>query len=151
MRYSIVICLAAAATAACSNPASNNAAAANGGANAAAPAPAPAPEPAPVANTVASNNVAAAAPAATYVARGFEPGWVLTITGGQRVYQSQNGPNLTVPAPAPTTITNGFEFDVPGQLTARFTNGSCTEASGQVDPYTVQVTVAGQTLNGCGL
>jgi len=149
MRYSIAICLAAAAVAACSNPASNNAVA-NGAANTAAPAPDPAPPPA--ANTVAGNNMAtpAPAPAANHIARGFEPGWVLTVAGGQLSYQSQNGPNFTITAPAQVAVGAGFKFDVPGQITAVFTPGSCEEASGQVDPYTVQVNVAGQTLDGCG-
>jgi uncharacterized membrane protein len=152
MRNSIVICLAAMAVAACSDPASNNAVAANASSNAsngAAPAT-PANGAGTYGNATAPANSSGASSASSYTARGFEPGWALTIAGGQMLYQSQNGPNLTVPAPAPTTINNGFEF-VTNQLTARFTNGSCTEASGQVDPYTVQVIVAGQTLDGCGL
>ncbi len=157
MRYSIAICLAAAAAAACTNSASNNAADANASSNGSNSAALAAPANGTATNAAATNaaatapaNSSAASSAASYTARGFEPGWALSIAGGQMVYQSQNGPNLTVPAPTPTPITNGFEF-VTSQLTARFTNGSCTEASGQVDPYTVQVTVAGQTLNGCGL
>lgn len=152
MRYPIVICLAAAAAAGCTNSTSNNAADANASSNGSYGAAPATPANGTAANTAATApaNYSAASSAASYTARGFEPGWALSIAGGQLVYQSQNGPNLTVPAPAPTPITNGFEF-VTSQLTARFTNGSCTEASGQVDPYTVQVTVAGQTLNGCGL
>lgn len=148
MRYSIAICLAAAAVAACSNPAGNNVADANAASNNAT-APAPAPAPAPALNTVAGNNMSAAAPAAAYTANGFEPGWALSIAGGQMVYQSQNGPNLTVPAPVPTAQSNGLTYTT-SQLTVVITHTPCQGVNEHNYADTVQVTVAGQTLNGCG-
>jgi uncharacterized membrane protein len=150
MRYSIAICLAAAAVASCSNPSGNNAADANAASNTAA-APPPAPAPAPAANAAAGNNVVSAAPAAAapYTANGFEPGWALSIAGGQMVYQSQNGPNLTVPAPVPTTQSNGLTYTTL-QLTVVITHTPCQGVNEHNYADTVQVTVAGQTLNGCG-
>ncbi|HVQ08314.1 MAG TPA: hypothetical protein VMS43_07750 [Allosphingosinicella sp.] len=138
-----------ASVAACSNPGGNNGVAANEAGNAAAANPAPAPAPPPAANTVAGNNMAAAAPAAAYTANGFEPGWALSIAGGQMVYQSQNGPNLTVPAPAPQTVNNGLKY-VTSQLTVTIIHTPCQGVNEHNYADTVQVDVAGQTLNGCG-
>jgi heat shock protein HslJ len=151
MRNSIFVCLAAAAATACSNPSGNNAADANAASgNAAAPTAAPAPTPA--ANAVAANNVASAAPAAAapYTASGFEPGWSLSIAGGQMVYQSQNGPNLTVPAPSPQTQPNGDITYITSQLTVTITRSPCQGANEHNYADTVLVSVAGQSLNGCG-
>lgn len=145
MRSPIAICLAAAAVAACSNPGGNNIADANAASNNAA-APTAAPAPAPAANAVTGNNVAAAAP---YAASGFEPGWSLSIAGGQMVYQSQNGPNLTAPAPTPTTQSNGLTYTT-SQLTVVITHTPCQGVNEHNYADTVQVIVAGQTLNGCG-
>lgn len=154
MRYSI--CLAAAAVAACSNPASNNSAANT--ANAANPANAATPSPAakganaaaPAANSAAP--AAPAAPSTIYLARGTEPFWLLRIESGQMRYEPADGAPVTVTAPPQAPITGGFQYSVPGTLTARFTLAPCVEASGDSVPYTVQVFVGSSTtpLDGCG-
>ncbi|HEV7660727.1 MAG TPA: hypothetical protein VGO55_12885 [Allosphingosinicella sp.] len=146
MRVSIAICLAAAAIASCSKPAGNNVADANAASSTAA-------APAPAANAAAGNNAVSVAPAgaaAPYTASGSEPGWSLSIAGGQMVYQSQNGPNLTVPAPVPTTQPNGDITYITPQLTVTITHAPCQGANEHNYADTVLVNVAGQSLNGCG-
>lgn len=156
MRNHIAICLAA-AVAACSGPADNNAAQGNdanatasnatgnaAAANAATPSAAPA-----ASNAMIGNTSAVGASTPPYAANGSEPGWTLNIGAGQMVYESQNGPNLTVPTPAPQTITNGLKY-VTTQLTVTITHTPCQGANEHNYADTVQVDVAGQTLNGCG-
>lgn len=175
MRNRIAICLAATA-AACSGTANNNAADGNGAnaaaANTAAPEPAgnnaaetesaeadtaaaeSAEANAAWANATAGNEVQEAVrdrppPAnASYNASGTEPFWTLTIANGMMNYQYPGG-GAGGMAPEPTPVPNGFEFRTP-QLTARFTERPCTEASGQTIRYTVRVTAQGRTVNGCG-
>lgn len=146
MRYSIG--LLAVLVAACTSQGGNNTA--GNGTNAAAPAPpVNTTSPANAVNPANTANTANTAPAAQYHATGTEPFWSLAIAGGQMVYTPADGTGQTVPAPPSSPIANGFEFATP-TLTARFTNVPCAEASGNNAPYTVQVVVGGQTLNGCG-
>jgi uncharacterized membrane protein len=148
MRYSIGL-LAVLAAACTSQSGNNNAGNIRNGTNAAVPVP-------PVntaaeandANMVGSNGAGTAA-TAMFQASGTEPFWLFTISNGQMLYSPADGTPHSVPAPPSTVIANGFEFATP-TLTARFTNVPCTEASGDVVPYTVQVIVGGQTLHGCG-
>lgn len=150
MRYSIAICLAAAAVAACSNPASNNAAAANGtSGNATVTVPAPDNFNDDDAGDVANLGENAGAGAVTiYSAGGSQPDWALNISRGVIAYSSQGGPVLTVPAPAPQSIPNGLRY-VTAQLTVTITHRPC-RLDDQSLSDTVQVVVAGRTLNGCG-
>lgn len=145
MRYSVGIM--AILVAACTSQGGNNVAGnATNAANAAAPAP-----PANTSGNANGANMAnSAAPAAAqYTARGTEPFWSLAIANGQMVYTPADGTGVTEPTPASTPIANGFEFAT-ANLTARFTNVPCEEVSGNTAPYTVQVIVGTQTLNGCG-
>lgn len=146
MRYSIG--LLAVFVAACTGQAGNNVAG-NGAGNAATGANMATPPPANTASPGNGTNTAGPAASAQYQASGTEPFWSLAIAGGQMVYTPADGTGQTVPAPPSTPIANGFEFATP-TLTARFTSVPCSEASGNTAPYTVQVVVGGQTLNGCG-
>ena len=147
MRFSATILAVLAA--ACTGQSGNNAAGnATNGTNAAIPAPAPAP------NTSSEANSAGTPPSvydasAQHTARGTEPFWSLTIANGQMTYTPADGTGVSEPTPSSSPITNGFEFAT-ANLTVRFTNTPCEEASGSTAPYTVQVLVGTQTLNGCG-
>lgn len=45
-----------------------------------------------------------------YSALGTEPFWSVSIENGRMTYESLNGPNFSVAAPAPTQIYNGRAF-----------------------------------------
>lgn len=151
MRDIIAITLAAAAVTACSSPANNNAADANG-ASGNTTVTAPAPDNADDdAGDVANLGVNAGAGAGTvtiYSAGGSRPDWALNISRGVIAYSSQGGPVLTVPAPAPQSIPGGLRYATP-QLTVTITHRPC-RLDDQSLSDTVQVVVAGRTLNGCG-
>lgn len=159
MRNPIAICLAAVAAAACSSPANNNAAESNGANAAAASTSTPAPvanaaAPMPGAGNEAGNNQPAGPMGtqpnrtANYRASGTEPFWSLDISNGEMTYTTPGGV-VGADTPEPRPLRNGFEFRT-ALLTARFAERPCTEASGQVVPYTVRVTAEGRTANGCG-
>jgi len=143
------------AAAACSYSADNNAAAND--ANAAS-----ANEAAPVAeengaagtsNAAApADNAAAPAPAAApYRASGTEPFWSLTLTDAQMVYDSADGPDVTVATPAPQSTRAGPMYVTP-QMTVRINQFQrCTEASGEEVHDTVTVTIGTQSVTGCGV
>ena len=85
-----------------------------------------------------------------YRAIGTEPFWSVTIDNGQMVYDSPDGPKLTVPAPAPRTSFNGHRYETP-RLIVDVTHGQCSDGmSDRVYADTVRVNVDGRELKGCG-
>ena len=142
------ICLIALATAACAAPATDNSA--GNEVNAASPS-----EAEPPAGSVAGNGAApvaanAAASDDTYRASGIEPFWALTVGGGQMVYDSADGPDITVATPAQQPTRNGYRY-VTEQLSVEVTHRRCTNPmSGENFPDTVHVRAGSQTVRGCG-
>lgn len=155
------VCLAAAAVAACSygEPANETAAnvdeVANGemstgadnaaGVNQAAPA-----DDGNTAEPAGPGNGASAEPgAAPYHASGTEPFWSLTL-GSQMVYDSADGPDVTVATPHSKSTRSGPMYVTP-QMTVRINQfRRCTEASGEEVHDTVEVTIGTQKVSGCG-
>lgn len=162
-----VVCIPAAAAAACTNPAETNAvsevnavAEANDIAEV-APAAGTGPNAAlPAANEVAAANSAAPAaeppaPAAatpeSYAALGQEPGWALKIGGGRIDYSGNYGEKkINVARPEPAAIRNGRRYTTP-RLTVTVTYARCNDAmSGFGFEHQVTVVADGETYKGCG-
>ena len=92
------------------------------------------------------------APAAeTYTARGQEPGWAVTISGGRIDYIGNYGEKrITVARPSPRGSFNGYRFETP-RLTIDITYGRCNDAmSGHGYADQVMVIADGETYRGCG-
>lgn len=163
-------CLAAAGLAACSDGTAGNEAAgeanmiaaveansADGNgveANRAAPT-----EDGNIAAAAAPDNKAAAATpgkaasgtaeAAPYHASGSEPFWSLTL-GSRMVYDSADGPDVTVATPKSKPTRVGPMYVTP-EMTVRINQfRNCTEPSGEEVHDTVEVTVGTQKVSGCG-
>lgn len=87
----------------------------------------------------------------TYVARGQEPGWLLTIDSARIDYSGDYGETkINVDRPVPRTTFNGHRYETP-RLTVDVTHTRCNDAmSGH--GYADQVTVIadGKTFKGCG-
>jgi uncharacterized membrane protein len=154
------ICLVAAAAAACTgSPANNmavdgNAAAANEAvadtANAAAGNEAAAPAADNAAAPAEAGNAAAGASDASYHASGTEPFWSLSLGAARMVYDSANGPDVTVATPEPQQTRSGPIYATP-QMSVRINRFQrCTEPSGEEVHDTVSVTIGTQTVTGCG-
>jgi uncharacterized membrane protein len=88
---------------------------------------------------------------ATYKALGQEPGWALTIAGGQIDYQGNYGEKrIKVAAPEPKPISNGRRYLTP-RLTIEVVNKRCNDAmSGFGFEDTVKIVADGETYEGCG-
>jgi uncharacterized membrane protein len=155
-------CLMAAAVAGCSGGTNDNNMAATNivDANTAAPA-----EPAPDANAAAGDNAAVAdnaappaeangaAPAkagAAFNASGSEPFWSLALGDAQMVYDSADGPDVTVATPKARQTRSGPEYITPQLKVHVNVVQHCTFEDGETKGDTVKVTVGGQTLTGCG-
>ena len=145
------ICLVFLAVAACGGAADNN----NAGneLNAAPPSEAAAVENEASANQAApaavANNAAAAADE-SYRASGIEPFWAVTIGGGQMVYDSADGPDITVATPAQQPTRNGYRYVTP-ELVVDVVHRRCTNPmSGENFPDTVNVRAGSQAVRGCG-
>jgi len=164
------VCLVAAGVAACSNGAAENEIAADanviaageatveagnsaesnqtapaGEANAAATA-----EPVNEASPAAQGNESSGkAAAAAYRASGSEPFWSLSL-GSQMVYDSADGPDITVPTP-PSRPTRAGPMYVTPQMTVRINQfRRCTAENGEELHDTVEVTIGTQKVSGCG-
>ena len=89
--------------------------------------------------------------AEAYVARGQEPGWIVTIVDGRIDYQGDYGETrIVVPAPPPRTTFNGHRYETP-RLIVDVTHGRCNDAmSGHGYADTVMVIADGETYRGCG-
>ena len=103
----------------------------------------------------AATSACVAIPAApadeTYMARGQEPGWALTIAKGRIDYIGNYGEKrINVARPDPRTTFNGHRYET-ARLIVNVTHGRCNDAmSGH--GYADQVTVIadGETYSGCG-
>ncbi len=86
-----------------------------------------------------------------YRAIGTEPGWALTIGGGEMAYEGDYGEtHITVPTPDPRTTFNGHRYET-ARLTVDVTHAACSDGmSDRRYPDTVTVTADGKTVKGCG-
>lgn len=86
-----------------------------------------------------------------YHAVGTEPGWALTIGGGEMAYIGDYGEtHITVPTPDPRTTFNGHRYQTP-RLTVDISHGACSDGmSDRRYPDTVMVIAEGKTVHGCG-
>ncbi len=155
MRYLVKkwsVCLIAAATAACSAPAGNDSAGeGNAAANVEAAADAgneAAPPPGNEAAPPAEGN--ATADAAAYRASGSEPFWSLTVTDAEMVYDSADGPDVTVATPPQQPTRAGYRYVTPEMTVAVNNFQRCDAASGEEYHDTVRVTIGAATVTGCG-
>ena len=100
--------------------------------------------------TAEANGAAAGGTAATFRASGSEPFWSLTLSSKQMVYDSADGPDITVATPKAQQTRSGPMYVTP-ELTVRIkVVQNCTHEDGETEGDTVTVTVGGQTLTGCG-
>ena len=88
-------------------------------------------------------------------AMGNEPGWRLDIAGGQmNLIANYGDTRVTVPAPAPETISGGMRYRAStseGPLIATVLDKRCADTmTGMPFPNSVVLELAGRTLNGCG-
>lgn len=104
-------------------------------------------------------SVAAAQPtpgsAAPFKAVGHEPEWTLDIGGNRLVLVTDLGATRAeLPLPAATRIDGGRRYDARGEANAvsvTILDRTCTDSmTGMPRPATVEVTVGGRTLKGCG-
>jgi heat shock protein HslJ len=90
-------------------------------------------------------------PTLPLVARGNEPGWVVTLAHEGVVYSGQDGTKREVPLPAATEADGSTVFDSGEGLVIRVTDGLCRDTmTGMPYPYAVGLTIDGQDLSGCG-
>lgn len=86
-----------------------------------------------------------------YVARGNEPGWIVTMDATSIDYQGDYGETkIMVPAPQGRPSFNGMRY-VTDRLTVDITYSSCTDdMSGKRFTDSVSVVADGKELKGCG-
>jgi heat shock protein HslJ/uncharacterized lipoprotein YbaY len=86
------------------------------------------------------------------VARGNEPGWVLTLSHEGIVYSGQDGTKRELPLPVEAQGLDGKTiFDTGAGLVATVSDGLCRDTmTGMPHPYSVGLTLDGQDLTGCG-
>lgn len=143
------LCLMVLAAAACAAPADNNMAGNDANAAAGNQAVAVEDNAAAADDEAAPAGNAAAVPAEAYRARGSEPFWSLRIDS-RMVYDSADGPDVTVATPPPQQTRAGPMYVTP-EMTVRINQfRRCTEASGDELHDTVTVTIGAQTVTGCG-
>ena len=86
----------------------------------------------------------------SYGALGTEPFWSITIAGGQIGYETPDGPNFSVPAPAAQTIFNGLSYAA-DRIILTITHAQCSDGmSDNIYADTVMAVVDGVALRGCG-
>jgi heat shock protein HslJ len=91
------------------------------------------------------------APTLPLVARGNEPGWVVTLAHEGVVYSGQDGTKREVPLPAATATDGATVFDSGEGLVVRITDALCRDTmTGMPHPYAVDLTLDGAALSGCG-
>jgi heat shock protein HslJ len=91
------------------------------------------------------------APTLPFVARGNEPGWVVTLAHEGVVYSGQDGTKREVPLPPATEADGSTIFDSGDGLVIRVTDALCRDTmTGMPHPYAVDLTIDGQELSGCG-
>lgn len=89
------------------------------------------------------------------VARGNEPGWVVTITHQGIVYSGQDGTTreVALPPAVQTAVQTaaGTVFDSGEGLALTVTDALCRDTmTGMPHPYQVSLALDGQALDGCG-
>jgi heat shock protein HslJ len=91
------------------------------------------------------------APTLPIVARGNEPGWVVTLAHEGIAYSGQDGTRRDLPLPAATTAHGATVFDSGDGLVIRLKDSLCRDSmTGMPHPYAVDLTLDGQELSGCG-
>lgn len=86
-----------------------------------------------------------------YRALGTEPFWSVTIDGGRMTYDPMEGPEVSVPLPAPAPLGNDGRRYATDRLTMEIVPGQCSDGmSDRLYADTVRVTADGRALNGCG-
>jgi uncharacterized membrane protein len=84
-----------------------------------------------------------------YEAHGFEPPWHLTIDRGRIVFESGEGPRISVPAPRGVRAGN-FHRYVTRRIIVRVTRRECEDEGERVYADTVAVQAHGLRFEGCG-
>jgi heat shock protein HslJ len=91
------------------------------------------------------------APTLPLVARGNEPGWVVTLAHEGIVYSGQDGTRRELPLPAATEAAGATVFDTGEGLAVNVTDALCRDTmTGMPYPFSVSLTLDGQELSGCG-
>ena len=91
------------------------------------------------------------APTLPLVARGNEPGWVMTLAHEGIVFSGQDGTKREVPLPAATDADGTTIFDSGDGLVVSVTDALCRDTmTGMPHPYSVDLTLDGAALSGCG-
>jgi heat shock protein HslJ len=86
----------------------------------------------------------------SYGALGTEPFWSITMVDGRIDYETPDGPNFSVPAPAAQTIFNGLSYAA-DRIILTITHAQCSDGmSDNIYPDTVVAMVDGHSLRGCG-
>lgn len=98
--------------------------------------------------------LSSATQAASFTARGNEPGWRIDVSDKSLVFRGQDGKTFTIePAPAAVTAngTDTYKAEVANQpFTLAVSNNICVDTmSGMPFPKTATVILNGQTLAGC--
>ena len=95
----------------------------------------------------------AAVPSYPLVGRGHEPGWLVTI-GAEEIDVTANygERELVAATPEPERIENGWRFAVPSEnLAIELHDRPCSDsATGEPYPKTVELTLDGESFQGCG-
>jgi heat shock protein HslJ len=85
------------------------------------------------------------------VARGNEPGWVVTLAHEGVIYSGQDGTRREFPLPAATESDGSTIFDSGDGVVLRVDNDLCRDTmTGMPYPYSVALTLDGAELSGCG-
>ncbi len=94
---------------------------------------------------------APAPPGESYVARGQEPGWIVTVADERIAYLGDYGETrITVPRPDPRPTFNGLRYETL-RLTVDITYVRCNDAmSGHGYAHQVLVIADGKSVRGCG-
>lgn len=91
------------------------------------------------------------APTLPLVARGNEPGWVVTLAHEGIVYSGQDGTKRELPLPAATEANGATVFDTGEGLVIRVTDSLCRDTmTGMPHPFSIDLSLDGQELSGCG-
>jgi heat shock protein HslJ len=91
------------------------------------------------------------APTLPLVARGNEPGWVVTLAHEGVIFSGQDGTKREVALPAATDVDGSTVFDSGEGLVIRVTDALCRDTmTGMPHPYGVDLTLDGAALSGCG-
>jgi heat shock protein HslJ len=91
------------------------------------------------------------APTLPLVARGNEPGWVVTLAHEGVIYSGQDGTKREVLLPAATEVDGATVFDSGEGLVIRVTDALCRDSmTGMPHPFAVELSIDGTELSGCG-